>query len=159
MKFNELLIDEAATAALAARLATICPIGACLWLEGELGAGKSTFARAFIREFGVVGAIKSPTYGLIERYNTSRGLIAHMDLYRIADPGELEFLALDELQEQQAIWLIEWPEKGAGGIPQADIRIVLAHAPQGRAISLQSETNLGQLLLAELAGTMPSTTG
>ena len=123
------LPDEAATVALGVALARSRPPRAVVYLQGELGAGKSTLARAMLRALGVTGAIRSPTYTLIERYPLpGGGEAAHLDLYRIARSGELEFLALDELIEVATLWLIEWPERGAAALPAADLTIELAVA-------------------------------
>ena len=92
-----------------------------MYLDGDLGAGKTTTARALLHALGVTGAVRSPTYTLIERYDTPHGEIAHLDLYRIADPEELEYLALDELAERARLWLIEWPQRGQGVLPLPDL--------------------------------------
>lgn len=84
----------------------------CVYLEGDMGAGKTTLAKSIINAFGYQGAVTSPTYNLVQEYPVSDGIIYHMDLYRLEDPGELEFLALDDLWEQDAIFLIEWAERG-----------------------------------------------
>ena len=101
------LSDPAATDAFAAQLAQTLPERAVLFLRGELGAGKSSLARAMLRSLGVSGAIKSPTYTLIERYTLDRGEAAHLDLYRIAQSGELEFLGLQDLAPELRLWLVE----------------------------------------------------
>jgi tRNA threonylcarbamoyladenosine biosynthesis protein TsaE len=130
------LPDEAATVALAQRLAPALRGGGVLYLHGELGAGKTTFARALLRALGAGERIKSPTYSLLERYRAG-GLDAfHLDLYRIAAPDEHEYLGLDELRDPRAIVLVEWPERGAGALPAADLELVLEHAGTGRKARL-----------------------
>jgi tRNA threonylcarbamoyladenosine biosynthesis protein TsaE len=114
-----------------------------LYLEGDLGAGKTTTARALLRELGVAGAVRSPTYTLIERYETLHGEIAHLDLYRIADPDELHYLALDELAERSRLWLIEWPQRGQGALPRADLHLRLRIDGDGRSAALAAETDVG----------------
>ncbi len=137
------LADAAATEALAARLAARLPMRAVVYLHGDLGAGKSTFARAMLRALGVTGTIRSPTYTLVEPYALPGGGQAlHLDLYRIGDPGELEFLGLDE--DSARLWLVEWPERGAGALPAPDLRVQLAVADAGRQARIGAETPAGQ---------------
>lgn len=137
------LADEGATAALGAELARSLPPLAVVHLHGDLGAGKSTLARAMLRALGVTGTIRSPTYTLVEQYPLPRGGMAlHLDLYRIADPGELEFLGLDAGEAR--LWLIEWPERGQGGLPSADLDIKLAVLGSGRQCCLQPRSAVGR---------------
>jgi tRNA threonylcarbamoyladenosine biosynthesis protein TsaE len=149
-------LDQAAVEALAARLAAVAPPAGTLSLRGELGAGKSTFARAFLRSLGVTGTIRSPTYTLIEPYDVKvspRGLgrVLHLDLYRLADPEELDYLGLrDELDE--ALLLIEWLEQARGEL-LADLELSLDGGPQrpeSRDVSLRAETPHGEAWLARL---------
>src|SRR5690606_27309192 len=105
-------LDEAALVALATDLAGRTHDGGVIFLEGELGAGKTTFARALLRARGVGERVKSPTYSLIESYSGSGHPAHHLDLYRIADPGELEWLGLADLVTPGALLLVEWPERG-----------------------------------------------
>ncbi|HEV8444022.1 MAG TPA: tRNA (adenosine(37)-N6)-threonylcarbamoyltransferase complex ATPase subunit type 1 TsaE [Steroidobacteraceae bacterium] len=91
-------------------------------LAGELGAGKSTFARGALRSLGVRGPIKSPSYTLLELYELPVIQVVHLDLYRLNDPNELENLGLADYHEPGFLWLVEWPERGAGRIPPADLR-------------------------------------
>ncbi len=102
-----------------------------VWLRGELGAGKSTLARAILRALGVQGAVRSPTFTLVESYTARGRRLAHIDLYRIADPGELEFLGLRELLDECHLVLIEWPERGSGWLPPPALDIELALPPPG----------------------------
>ena len=112
-------------------------------LTGGLGAGKTTLARASLRALGVAGTVRSPTYTIAEPYETCIGRIWHLDLYRIADPVELEFIALRDLVAESAACLVEWPERGYGGLPEPDC--VLAIAPSGheRRLRIESRTALG----------------
>lgn len=144
------LADAEATEMLGRALAATRPGDAVVHLHGDLGAGKSTLARAMLRGLGVEGAIRSPTYTLVERYPLADGREAlHLDLYRIADAGELEFLGLDGTDI--GLWLIEWPERGAGALPRADLRVDLEVAQAGRNISLAAETDIGGRWLEGLA--------
>jgi tRNA threonylcarbamoyladenosine biosynthesis protein TsaE len=151
MKHEFLLPDPAATEALAERLAHTRPEPAVVYLEGELGAGKSTLARAWLRALGVTGAIKSPTYTLIERYPIPGGEAAHLDLYRLAGAAELDFLGLDDLAADATLWLVEWPERGLGGLPAPDLRLQLDVDGAGRRARLAAGSEAGQGWLARLA--------
>lgn len=145
------LADTAATEALGAALAATRPERAVVFLHGDLGAGKSTLARALLRALGVTGAIRSPTYTLIERHPLPDGREAwHLDLYRIGDPGELEFLGLDS--DEASLWLVEWPQRGAAALPPADLHVALAIEGEGRAASLEAGTVTGHRWLARLTG-------
>jgi tRNA threonylcarbamoyladenosine biosynthesis protein TsaE len=145
------LPDADATERLARALAVTQPrSGVVVYLHGDLGAGKSTLARAWLRTHGVSGAIRSPTYTLVEHYSLPDGGRAlHLDLYRIGDAGELEFLALDDAQA--GLWLVEWPERGTRALPSADLEIRLALAGTGRSAQLEAGTVLGNAWLARLA--------
>src|SRR5690606_23813270 len=101
-----------------------------------LGAGKSTLARAWLRALGVEGPIRSPTYTLGERYPVPGGEALHLDLYRIGGGGELEFLGLDDADA--ALWLVEWPERGAGGLPPADLQVDLSVKGGGRSVGIRA---------------------
>lgn len=144
------LADADATARLAQALARTAPRPAVVHLQGDLGAGKSTLARAWLRELGVAGAIRSPTYTLVERYPLATGGEAlHLDLYRIGDGAELEFLGLDDVEA--ALWLVEWPERGGEALPPADLRIALAMEADGRRATLVAAGPAGAVWLARLA--------
>ena len=143
------LADTAATEALGARLAASLPERAVVHLHGDLGAGKSTLARALLRALGVTGTIRSPTYTLVEQYPLPvGGLALHLDLYRIGDPGELEFLGLDPAETR--LWLVEWPERGSGALPAADLDIELAVQAEGRSCRLLARTPTGDAWVARL---------
>ncbi len=147
---HDFLLDDAdATEALGARLAQTLPARAVVYLHGDLGAGKSTLARALLRALGVTGTIRSPTYTLVEQYPLPAGGMAlHLDLYRIGDPGELEFLGLDPSETR--LWLVEWPERGQGGLPTADLDVVLAVEGAGRRCQLQARSAVGEAWLDAL---------
>lgn len=144
------LVDEDATRALGARLADALDDGLVVYLRGELGAGKTSFARALLTALGVGERIKSPTYSLVEGYQAKNRPAWHLDLYRIADPGELEWLGLDALADPAALVLVEWPERGAGALPAADLELEFAYQGLGRRAQLRSRTRRGERLLARL---------
>jgi tRNA threonylcarbamoyladenosine biosynthesis protein TsaE len=146
------LHDPAATDALGAALAETQPAAAIVHLHGDLGAGKSTLARAWLRALGVTGAIRSPTYTLVEHYALPNGEKAlHLDLYRISGGGELEFLALDDAGAD--LWLVEWPERAGDALPSADLRIALAVDGEGRSALLAANSPVGSDWLGRLAET------
>jgi tRNA threonylcarbamoyladenosine biosynthesis protein TsaE len=145
------LADADATADLGARLAATLPERAVVYLEGDLGAGKTTLARALLQKLGVTGPVRSPTYTLIERYATAAGEAAHLDLYRIADPEELLYLGLDDLSASSRLWLVEWPERGRGALPAADLIVRLAVDGAGRRAELVPVSGTGEAWLAALA--------
>ncbi len=144
--------SEEETAQLASALAaSVAQLedGVKIYLKGNLGAGKSTFSRYFIRTFGVEGAIKSPTYTLIEPYQVANGEILHIDLYRLATAEEIYDLGF--LEEEQAIWLIEWPEKGQGVLPAADLLLALERDLEELTLTLYGKSQKGIALLDQLS--------
>lgn len=152
------LANAEATERLGAKLAQALPDAHApaliLALQGDLGAGKTTLARALLRALGVEGPIRSPTYTLVEPYATHQGECLHLDLYRLADPAELDFLGLDELYPPSLLWLVEWPERGAGRLPASDLRLVLRHLGRQREAELfaGSPRGLGWLRRAGITG-------
>lgn len=137
------LQNEAVTIALARSLAPALLDGGVVYLRGELGAGKTTFARALLQAMGVGERVKSPTYSLLERYTVNGRDAFHLDLYRIADAGELEWLGMDDLDAPEAIVLVEWPERGSGALPKPDLEITLGHAGHGRSACLSVASQRG----------------
>ena len=144
------LPDENATTDFAARMAAAVDDGAVIYLHGDLGAGKTSFARAFLRALGVGERVKSPTYSLIESYRLDTRTAWHLDLYRIADPGELEWLGLDALADPAALVLVEWPERGSGALPRPDLLIELAYAGAGRIVQVAAHSTRGERLLSRV---------
>lgn len=142
------LADEDAVAHWARTLAPQLHQGGVIHLHGDLGAGKTTFARALLVALGVAGRIKSPTYSLIESYQAGALAIHHLDLYRIADPGELEWLGLDDLPGDPGLFLIEWPERGGEALPAPDLVLELAHAGSGRDLRARAVSVRGAPWLA-----------
>lgn len=107
-----------------------------VFLRGDLGAGKTTLVRGLLRGLGHVGPVRSPTYTLIEPYEVAGQRLYHLDLYRLGDPEELEFLGLRDLLDGEGLLLVEWPDRGAGVLPSPDLIIDIAHVPPGRRVGL-----------------------
>lgn len=122
-----------------------------VYLEGDLGAGKTTLTRGILRAYGYQGAVKSPTYTLVEPYEFSQQRIYHLDLYRLSDPEELEFIGGRDVLADEALCLIEWPSRGAGWLPAPDLRINLSVAQQGRIAELTPFSSLGERVVDALA--------
>ena len=151
MTLERVLDNEEATMALGRELAKVLPGGLVAFLHGDLGAGKTTFARAFLRALGVGERVKSPTYSLVEGYDIGERRAFHLDLYRIADPGELEWLGLDSLAEPGSIVLVEWPERGAGALPPVDLELRFRHEGTGRVVSFEAGSEMGRRLIEALS--------
>jgi len=141
------LADTAATERLGAALAGICRERAMIHLRGPLGSGKTTLVRGYLHAAGIGGAIKSPTYTLVEPYHISKRRFYHFDLYRLEGPEALEMLGFRDYLDADSVCLIEWPEQAGGLLPAADIAIHLALAGEGRRADLASATDYGDSLL------------
>lgn len=132
---DRIVADETAMTALGEELAGVLAAPAVVFLEGALGAGKTTLARGFLRGLGYTSAVRSPTYTLVESYPFDAFDVHHLDLYRVADPDELEFLGIRDLAASDAIWLVEWAERGADRLPAADYVIRIAFDGEGRRVA------------------------
>lgn len=146
------LPDEAATLEFGAALWRAVAGGGLIFLSGNLGAGKTTLARGLLRAAGVSGAVKSPTYTLVEEYRLQGRMLYHFDLYRLASAEELEWMGIRDYLESDALCLIEWPERGAGILPEADLHLYLEPQAEGRRIEISAATERGQAMLARLSG-------
>jgi tRNA threonylcarbamoyladenosine biosynthesis protein TsaE len=131
------LPDEAATEAAGRALIPLLPRGAVVFLHGDLGAGKTTLVRGLLRGLGYADSVKSPTYTIIEPHDLGFGMLYHLDLYRISDPAEIDFLGIEELYGESLLTCIEWPQRGAGHLPVPDAELWLSVAGAGRRLELK----------------------
>ncbi len=128
-----------------ARFAELVIPPALLFLQGDLGMGKTTFARGFILQLGHSGNVKSPTYTLVEPYHLERGVLYHFDLYRLCDPEELEFMGIRDYLDH-SILLVEWPDRGEGILPQPDFVLSFTESGEGRRVECSGDEHLLDLL-------------
>jgi tRNA threonylcarbamoyladenosine biosynthesis protein TsaE len=148
--------SAAETEALAARFAATCPADGrltVLFLTGELGTGKTTFARGFLRALGVREPVRSPTYTLLELYTAGPFTVVHADLYRLQSAAELEPLGLREHARGWHLWLVEWPQRGPGALPNPDLRLTFSVTGGRHALEIASDSPRGaDWLTAVIAG-------
>ena len=150
------LADEAATGALAARLAAALQPGDVLWLSGGLGVGKTTLVRALLTSLGHVGRVRSPTFTLLEPYNLPQFPIYHFDFYRFSSEDEWRDAGFDEYFRGAGVCLVEWPEQAGPGLPAPDLHIRLAFAGDdppsgGRIAELDALSDAGRRCLSAAA--------
>jgi len=150
MQVHYELPDEAATIQLGEALARVLSGRGTVFLNGPLGAGKTTFCRGLLRAMGYEGAVKSPTFTLVEPYEIGEQKVYHFDLYRLEDPEELEYIGFDDFFQGEPLCLIEWPEKGIGYLPECDLIVELGLKGRGRTATIESGSKNGELILAEL---------
>ncbi len=145
---------EIATAEMMERLGGRCARdarpGLRLFLQGELGAGKTTFVRGFLHGLGYQGKVKSPSYTLVEPYELARFPVYHFDLYRLSEPLELEALGARDYFDEKSVCLIEWPEKASAYLGEPDLMIKIAYLAERRELRIRSYSNLGDRLMAAL---------
>jgi tRNA threonylcarbamoyladenosine biosynthesis protein TsaE len=148
------LPDSAATEALGRSLANSLPAtttrGAVVYLQGELGTGKTTTVRSLLQALGVIGKVRSPTYTLIDTYVLPALSCVHIDLYRVQSRSEVEELGIRDLSGPGSLMLIEWPENGAGAIPPADLVLALDYAGDARQAKVRADSVYGNNWLAKL---------
>ena len=142
--------DETAMVDFGAALYSALEGRGVVYLVGDLGMGKTTFSRGVIQRAGHSGAVKSPTYTLVEPYELATGQIYHFDLYRLADPEELEYLGVRDYFEGPSLSLIEWPCRGSGWLPEADIQIDIRLDGRGRELVCQANSSHGVQALTQL---------
>jgi tRNA threonylcarbamoyladenosine biosynthesis protein TsaE len=134
---NKFLIDTEATEQFGAELWQQLPIKSLVFLNGDLGAGKTTLVRGFLRAAGYTGTVKSPTYNLVEEYNVNGRKVVHFDLYRLVDPEELDLIGIRDYFAQECVCFIEWPDKGEGFLPVPDAVINLTVDGLSRLVNMQ----------------------
>ncbi|MEX1032240.1 MAG: tRNA (adenosine(37)-N6)-threonylcarbamoyltransferase complex ATPase subunit type 1 TsaE [Cellvibrionaceae bacterium] len=144
------LADEQATVAVGLALGRAAAGGGIVFLEGVLGAGKTTLCRGILRAFGYQGAVKSPTYTLVEAYALESRRVYHFDLYRLGDPEELEYLGIRDYFLGNHLCLIEWPERGTGFLPAADLRVKVTVAAAARNLQISAHSAAGRAILRRL---------
>jgi tRNA threonylcarbamoyladenosine biosynthesis protein TsaE len=132
------LPDPDAQLAFGELIGRLLPRRLVVYLEGDLGTGKTTLVRGILRGLGHFGPVRSPTYTLIEPYELPAARVYHLDLYRLSDPEELEYLGLRDLSAEDALLLVEWPERGAGTLPPADLIIRIRYQTEGRHLTLDA---------------------
>jgi tRNA threonylcarbamoyladenosine biosynthesis protein TsaE len=152
MKFG--LTDESATLEFGARLAAAMPSTAAgalkVALHGDLGAGKTTLTRGFLRSLGVTGSVRSPTFSLLETYELDRLTVVHLDLYRLRDAGDVRGLGLADHDRQGCLWMVEWPERAERALGQFDLEISLQVVGAGREVQIAAGSELGRRWLQAL---------
>ena len=148
--FEAQLIDAEQTVDFGKKLSAVCSVPTCIYLHGDLGAGKTTLTRGFIQGLGHKGNVKSPTYTLVEPYELSDWTVYHFDLYRLGDPEELEFMGIRDYFSDDSHCLVEWPERGEGVLPLADIDLTLKYQGEARIIMLQANSEAGCKVLSQL---------
>jgi tRNA threonylcarbamoyladenosine biosynthesis protein TsaE len=142
---------EEAQDALGRRLADLLCPPLTVWLEGDLGTGKTTLTRGILRGLGHGGAVRSPTYTLLEPYDLGHRRLYHLDLYRLGDSEELEYLGLRDLLDRDSLLFVEWPQRGGAILPPADLIIRLQYGDEGRVLDLLPLTTAGAELVTALA--------
>ena len=150
-KLSFYLENETETVALGFALSELLPLPFTIYMYGDLGAGKTTLVRGVLQGLGHAGAVKSPTYTLVEPYELKDRSVYHFDLYRLADPEELEFIGIREYQDADSLLIFEWPDKGDGMIPKADLVIELMYQDLGRKVDFTfTDSVLGQDLAQKI---------
>jgi tRNA threonylcarbamoyladenosine biosynthesis protein TsaE len=156
MQLDYFLPDENSTISIGYSLASVVKTNIhqkalVVYLHGDLGAGKTTLTRGFVRGMGHSGNVKSPTYTLVEPYELPPWRIFHFDLYRLSDPEELEYMGIRDYFNNDCCCFIEWPEKGARLLANADLTITIAYKDEQRVISLQAKSSYGEQVVTSLA--------
>ena len=144
------LPNEASTLALGKKLAEIVPEQCLVFLQGDLGAGKTTLIRGFLQGLGYQGAVKSPTYTLVESYQMNHKQIFHFDLYRLNDPEELEYIGIRDYFTQNTICLIEWPERAKNLLPVADLTCYIRANTTSREVTFTATNRCGEKIIQRL---------
>ena len=144
------LMDQATMTGFAGKMARLIKPPMIIYLCGDLGAGKTTFTRALVHSLGYKGSVKSPTYGLLEKYPLQGLQLVHLDLYRITESGELEFLGIEDHYDAKTILMVEWPERGSNYLARPDLTIRFEHSGDARFIEFQPHNANAQALCLAL---------
>ncbi|MBD3610491.1 MAG: tRNA (adenosine(37)-N6)-threonylcarbamoyltransferase complex ATPase subunit type 1 TsaE [Gammaproteobacteria bacterium] len=144
------LSDEPAMLAFGQQIAAAVPSGFTIYLYGDLGAGKTTLVRGILHAMGHQGAVKSPTYTLVEPYTIQQKEVYHFDLYRLGEPEELEYMGVRDYFHEHSLCLVEWPAKGEGFLPEADLSITIEHLTEGRNLKCRATSKKGEVFLQQL---------
>jgi tRNA threonylcarbamoyladenosine biosynthesis protein TsaE len=153
--YGILLASEADTVRVGKIVAEASSGVGIIYLTGNLGTGKTTVCRGVLRQMSYAGAVKSPTFTLVEPYEIGNCRIYHFDLYRLGDPAELEYVGIDDYFSQDCLCLVEWPENGEGYLPEPDLLIKLEIFKRGRIMRLCAGSTLGDSISAKLAQNLP----
>ena len=148
MRIEKDVYGEESMESLGATVSSALKSGAVVYLEGDLGMGKTTLVRGILRGLGYIGPVKSPTYTIVEPYELSGLEAFHFDLYRVSDAEELEFIGIRDYFSEDSLCLIEWAEMGRGILPEADLIITLGLIRQGRHVTIEGITEKGQAVTA-----------
>ena len=149
-KLTHYLKNETATQQFAQKIAHLCQSPLFITLRGELGSGKTTLVRALLRELGVQGPVKSPSYSLVEPYHLEQFNVYHFDWYRLVSPEELELIAWRDYLSEKAVIIVEWPEKGEGMLPTIDLALHLIIENSARTLEIESSSEKGDRILSQL---------
>lgn len=144
------LADEAAQLAFGARLAKALTPGVTIFLEGDLGVGKTTLCRGILQGLGHRGNVKSPTYTLVEPYELADQIVYHFDLYRLGEPTELEYMGCRDYFDDDSICLVEWPERGEGVLPAPDLALEILVEGRGRQLICRANSRRGRSVLVQV---------
>lgn len=150
MRIEKDVYGEVAMESLGEVVSSALKMGGVVYLEGDLGMGKTTLVRGVLRGLGYQGPVKSPTYTIVEPYELPSLEVYHFDLYRVSDAEELEFMGIRDYFTDSGLCLIEWAEMGRGALPEADFVVSLSLIPQGRHVSLEAQTEKGLVALKVL---------
>jgi len=152
---SRFLANETATLDLGKELACVLASGGVVYLQGTLGMGKTTLSRGLLHGLGYDGKVKSPTYTIVEPYELEGLSVYHFDLYRLEDPEELELMGIRDYFSDMSLCLVEWPERGEGLIPSADLDISIERAGNGRQVRLTACSERGDSLLQKIQHILP----
>jgi len=136
--------------ALGSKLAKVTEGSAIIFLQGDLGMGKTTLVRGYLRGLDYQGPVKSPTYTLVESYDSLRFPVYHFDLYRLTDPEELEFMGVRDYFSGQGVCLIEWPENGVGMLPAPDLNCYIQGEGEGRIVNFKAYSEIGKRVIIDI---------